>query len=68
MRELDLMLQRYLSQSYAAAEPAERLAFESLLELSDDALWHLLSSDAPPEDAELAALIRKLRSHPAPQP
>ncbi len=68
MRELDLLLGRYLGEAYEAAEPGEKLAFERLLELQDDTLWRYLSGDSLPEDAALAELIRKIRELPASRP
>lgn len=65
MRELDLLIGRYLAQSYAAAPPAEQRAFQRLLELQDDELWHYLGGGPLPEEAELAALIRKLQNLPS---
>lgn len=67
MRELDLLIGRYLADGYPTAESAEQRAFESLLELHDDALWHYVNGDAQPEDAALAALVRKFQNFPAPQ-
>lgn len=49
LRELDLILQRYLEQRYASAPEAERRAFAALLEETDaDLLDWLLGRSQPP--------------------
>lgn len=51
LRELDLMLQRYLNEHYPSASAADRKAFAELLEQSDaDILDWLLGRSAPPPD------------------
>lgn len=51
LRELDLMLQRYLSEHYPTASAADQKAFIHLLEQSDaDILDWLLGRAAPPPD------------------
>lgn len=60
LRELDLMLQRYLSEHYPSASAADQAAFVELLEQSDaDILDWLLGRSAPPPDLAnvVAALI-----------
>ncbi len=68
MRELDLVLERYLAEVYASAPPAEQADFERLAALQDDTLWHYLSGDSLPEDAALAELVAKLRGLSPPRP
>jgi len=59
MRELDELLMHYLETGYPAAPPAEKLAFQSLLQLSDpELLGYLLQQQEPPPD--LYAVILKL--------
>jgi antitoxin CptB len=64
MRELDLMLLRWLEERYEGASPAQRAQFEALLDLPDPQLaaW-LLQGVAPM--AQFAALIETLRQAPA---
>jgi antitoxin CptB len=51
LRELDLMLQRYLSEHYPSASAADQAAFVELLEQSDaDILDWLLGRATPPPD------------------
>lgn len=59
MRELDLMLQRYLDEVYPGASAGEQAAFADLLEQSDaDLLDWLLGRRIPP--AHLAHVVRAL--------
>jgi len=60
MRELDVLLERYLANCWAAASDARRREFLILLELADpDLSAFCLGRAAPPP--ELAALIGELR-------
>ncbi len=62
MRELDLMLLRYLDGAYDQAPEAEKAAFVRLLDEPDDRLWRYLSADCLPVDSSLAELVLKIRS------
>ncbi len=65
MRELDLLLTRYLEREWAQASDAERGVFLQLLDSEDDRLWRwFLGSEIAP-DAALDSLIRHIRSLPA---
>jgi succinate dehydrogenase flavin-adding protein (antitoxin of CptAB toxin-antitoxin module) len=60
MKELDLVLVRYLRGRYAAAPSDERVAFAEFLELPDpDIARYLIAGDVP-EDPRHAALCRML--------
>ena len=60
MRELDELLTRYLECDYVAAGQAEKVAFESLLQLSDpDLIGYLLQQRPLPP--ELAHVIEKIQ-------
>lgn len=60
MKELDLVLMQYLQQRWPHADPAERAAFEALLELPDPELaGYLLGHAVPPES--LRTLVDALR-------
>ena len=63
LRELDLMLQRYLSEHYPSASAADRQAFVKLLEQSDaDILdWMLGRAEPPPEMANVIATLSPRR-------
>lgn len=59
LRELDLILQRYLQDVYPAAPPEEQTAFADLLEQSDaDILDWMLGRRLPPD--HLSHVIRAL--------
>ena len=64
MKELDQLLERWLDRGYAAASGRERGVFLQLLDSEDDRLWRwFLGYEAPP-DAELAALVQRIRELP----
>lgn len=59
LRELDMVLQRYLDRRYSQAPPEEQSAFVDLLERNDaDILDWLLGRRLPPE--HLTDVIRSL--------
>ena len=61
MKELDQLLVRWLDSEYASASERERGVFLKLLDCEDDRLWRwFLGYEAPP-DAELAALVQRIR-------
>jgi succinate dehydrogenase flavin-adding protein (antitoxin of CptAB toxin-antitoxin module) len=62
MKELDLLLTRYLDRHWLLADTTERAAFERLLDLPDPVLVaYLLGDELPPP--ELAAPVQRLRAH-----
>ncbi|MGH8496046.1 MAG: succinate dehydrogenase assembly factor 2 [Gammaproteobacteria bacterium] len=66
MRELDVLLDRYMDWRYAQAGPAERAAFQELLELPDPVLIDYLMGrlTAPePEKADVVARILAADPH-----
>jgi len=62
MRELDVLLVRYLDRRYAGATRAEQLAFEALLDLPDVEILALLKHDVVAEDAATCHVIERLLS------
>jgi antitoxin CptB len=60
MRELDVLLERYLRERYPSAPAAEQQAFEALLALPDPELLDLLLRRQVPADAHSAHVIAKL--------
>jgi len=62
MVELDYLLGRFLESGYPALSPAQRNAFERLLDVEDNVLWAWLSGRAAASDPELAALVREIRT------
>lgn len=61
MKELDIMLERYLERAYPMADQAEQAAFARLLEAPDLELWAWLTCRRPCPDPELAAVVAALR-------
>ncbi len=61
--ELDLVLQRFLAEEYAALDERGRDAFARLLACPDPQLLAFLGGAASPEDAALAQIVARLRSH-----
>ena len=60
MRELDVLLERYLQERWPAAPPGRRAAFRALLELPDPELAALCLSRSVTQVAELAGLIAEI--------
>jgi antitoxin CptB len=61
MRELDVLLVRYLEEEYARASPEERDAFARILDLQDpEILGYLVGRDIPSE-ASLSHVVARIR-------
>lgn len=65
MRELDVLLERWLARRWPEAGPADRERFEKLLACEDDALWDWCTGRSRPEDPELAAIVDQILDKPA---
>lgn len=65
MRELDQLFERWLAREYPTAGDAERGVFLRLLDCEDDRLWRWFMGYEACPDAELAALIARIRALPA---
>ena len=61
MRELDVMLTRYLDQVWATASPTERDAFLKLVDLQDPDLFGYLVGRATPAEESQRAIIACIR-------
>ncbi|MDC1286981.1 succinate dehydrogenase assembly factor 2 [Gammaproteobacteria bacterium] len=61
MKELDVVLVRYLEQGYLAASDAEQAQFRSLLEMPDPDLYNLLLGRDASSDPERMRLLQELR-------
>jgi antitoxin CptB len=62
MKELDLLLARYLERDFCGASSREQAAFRGLLETPDPVLHaYCLGSDSPPP--EFAALIARITAY-----
>jgi succinate dehydrogenase flavin-adding protein (antitoxin of CptAB toxin-antitoxin module) len=64
MKELDLLLIRWLDARFDAATEAERGEFEALLELPDPQLAGYLLGREAPEQAPRAALVASILADP----
>jgi antitoxin CptB len=61
MRELDVLLRRYLDEDYPRASPPERDAFARILELQDPEIFgYLVGRESPPE-ASLRDVVARIR-------
>lgn len=60
MKELDVLLNRYLDEQYPAASSARQASFRELLELQDPAIYAYCMGREPAPSAELAALVDAL--------
>jgi antitoxin CptB len=65
MKELDLVLGRWLEQHYPQASAAQRQAFAEFLELPDPELARYLLGGERPEQPAFAAICAQL-ARPAP--
>lgn len=61
MKELDVMLERYLAGRWPAAPAAERDAFLRLLDYSDPELWDWLTGRGEPGEKDLAHVVSRIR-------
>jgi antitoxin CptB len=61
MKELDLLLVRYLEQQYPAASSADREAFARILDLQDPELFGYLVGRDSPSDAGLRHVLARIR-------
>jgi antitoxin CptB len=62
MRELDVMLTRYLDRVWTTASSAERDAFVQLVELQDPDLFGYLVARTTPAEESQRAVIARIRS------
>ncbi len=60
MRELDVLLLRYLEREFPAAAPSHQTAFEQLLSAQDPEIFDLLAGRIVAEDGVLNDVIQRL--------
>ena len=60
MRELDVLLERWLDRHWEQADASTRAAFERLLACEDDRLWNWMIGREAPADDELADIVRRV--------
>ena len=65
MQELDVLLLRFLDREWPSASEAGRAVFLRLLDTEDDKLWHWMMGHEAAPDAELDALVQRIRQLPA---
>jgi antitoxin CptB len=61
MRELDVMLTRYLDREWPTASPAQKDAFVQLVELQDPELFGYLVGRTTPAEEPLREVIATIR-------
>ena len=62
--ELDLVLERFVSNDYAHLDAVQRQAFDGLLDLPDNDLWELVCARAEagePQQRHILAMINESR-------
>ena len=64
MKELDVVLVRYLDSSYESATTLEQDRFRELLQMPDPDLYNLLLGRDITDDPDLARFLRQLRIDP----
>jgi antitoxin CptB len=60
MKELDILLERYLQHRYPVAPPAERQAFQTLVDLQDPDLLRLVLDNGLATDPETKHVLAHL--------
>ena len=61
MRELDLLLDRFLESGYDALSPVDRDSFERLLDCRNEELMDWLMEGVLPQDEQLAGIVNRIR-------
>ena len=61
MKELDLLLERFLERGFKNLSSEQLIRFEALLESPDQDLIDWIGGGAPPQSAELAEIVRCIR-------
>ena len=60
MKELDVLLTRYLERDYYKVPPTQRQAFESLLDMADPDILDYILGRKTPENRDLSLVIARL--------
>ncbi len=64
MRELDLLMERFLDHAYATSSDDDRALFLRLLDTEDDILWRWCMGRERPEEPALATFVDQLLALP----
>lgn len=60
--ELDIVLQRFMDRHYTQLSETELQQLATLLDLSDNDLWDMITTRKEPEDASLEPVLRLLQA------
>ncbi len=60
MKELDVLLERYVEREFRAASPQQQEAFRRLLEAEDSEIYALCFGRRPAPTAAMAALMARI--------
>jgi antitoxin CptB len=58
--ELDIVLGQFIEQGYASLNEAQKIKFDALLDLSDNALWDRITEKEPAKDQEEIILLNSI--------
>ena len=61
MREMDILMTRFLERGYSQMDNAGQQAFDRLLDAPDQDILEWICNDTLPDDPELAQLIVRMR-------
>ena len=61
MRELDVLLERYLAEEYPRASSEDRDAFRRILDLQDPEIFGYLVGRGSPPEASLRHVVARIR-------
>jgi antitoxin CptB len=62
MREMDMLLERWLDARYSHIDAPRQAAFQALLKTEDDLLWDWMMGKGEPSDLLQAELIVEIRN------
>jgi antitoxin CptB len=65
MKELDVLLMRYVEEQFCGASNAHQEAFRALLEAPDPVIYAYCLGREPPPTALLSSLIERITTPPA---
>ncbi len=60
--ELDIVLQRFMDKHYQQMSETELQQLATLLDLSDNDLWDMITTRKEPEDTSLRPVLRLLQA------
>ncbi|HJP39141.1 MAG: succinate dehydrogenase assembly factor 2 [Gammaproteobacteria bacterium] len=67
MRELDVILMRYMKHHYDGAGQTEKASFETLLSLQDPEIYDLLTGRILAEDEDIRHVIQRILANSRPE-